>query len=63
MSNCSFCFVVVVVRLRVPVGCSTELNHLGYQFLQRLFEKYDEVSSGASRHLSKKMQIKNFKNA
>ncbi|KAM9489438.1 mitochondrial Rho GTPase 2 isoform 2-T2 [Clarias gariepinus] len=28
--------------LRVPVGCTTELNNLGYQFLQRLFEKYDE---------------------
>lgn len=29
----------------MPVGCTTELNHLGYQFLQRLFEKYDEVMS------------------
>lgn len=32
-------------RLRVPIGCTTELNPLGYQFLQRLFDKYDEVSS------------------
>lgn len=32
------------VRLRVPSGCTTELNSLGYQFLQRLFDKYDEVS-------------------
>lgn len=34
-----------VVRLRVPVGCTTELNHQGYQFIQQLFDKYDEVSS------------------
>lgn len=34
-----------VARLRVPVGCTTELNQSGYQFLQRLFDKYDEVSS------------------
>lgn len=40
MSYCCFC----VVRLRVPIGCTTELNHLGYEFLQRLFDKYDEVS-------------------
>ena len=33
-----------VARLRVPAGCTTELNHLGHQFLQRLFDKYDEVS-------------------
>lgn len=33
-----------VVRLRVPVGCTTEFNHQGYQFIQRLFDKYDEVS-------------------
>uniref|UniRef100_A0A667YBG3 Mitochondrial Rho GTPase n=1 Tax=Myripristis murdjan TaxID=586833 RepID=A0A667YBG3_9TELE len=35
------------VQLRVPVGCSSELNHLGYQFLQRLFEKYDEDKDSA----------------
>uniref|UniRef100_A0A8C9VTL3 Mitochondrial Rho GTPase n=1 Tax=Scleropages formosus TaxID=113540 RepID=A0A8C9VTL3_SCLFO len=29
-------------QLRVPVDCTTELNHLGHQFLQMLFEKYDE---------------------
>ncbi|KAM6951639.1 mitochondrial Rho GTPase 2 [Aplochiton taeniatus] len=29
-------------QLRVAVGCTTELNHLGHQFLQRLFDKYDE---------------------
>ncbi|XP_036408265.1 mitochondrial Rho GTPase 2-like [Megalops cyprinoides] len=34
-------------QLRVPVGCSTELNHLGYQFLQKLFEKYDEDKDSA----------------
>uniref|UniRef100_UPI003AAF17B2 mitochondrial Rho GTPase 2 isoform X6 n=1 Tax=Centroberyx gerrardi TaxID=166262 RepID=UPI003AAF17B2 len=34
-------------QLRVPVGCSTELNHLGHQFLQRLFEKYDEDKDSA----------------
>lgn len=46
---CCFC----VNRLRVPVGCTTELNHLGHQFLQQLFEKYDEVSSNSTRLLSK----------
>lgn len=30
-------------RLHVPPGCSTELNHFGYQFVQRVFEKYDQV--------------------
>ena len=40
---CIRLFVVCVARLRVPVGCTTELNHLGHQFLQRLFDKYDEV--------------------
>ncbi|KAJ8344717.1 hypothetical protein SKAU_G00289100 [Synaphobranchus kaupii] len=34
-------------KLRVPVDCSTELSHLGQQFLQRLFEKYDEDSDSA----------------
>lgn len=31
-------------RLYVPPGCSTELNHRGYQFVQRVFEKHDQVS-------------------
>lgn len=40
-------------RFRVPPGCSTELNHLGYQFLQRIFEKHDKVGSlGSSWVLS-----------
>ena len=30
-------------RLRVPPGCSAELNHRGYQFVQRMFEKHDQV--------------------
>lgn len=30
-------------RLHVPPGCSTELNHFGYQFVQRVFEKHDRV--------------------
>lgn len=34
-------------QLRVPVGCTTELNHLGHQFLQRLFDKYDEDRDSA----------------
>ncbi|KAF7661570.1 hypothetical protein LDENG_00259140 [Lucifuga dentata] len=29
-------------EFRVPTGCTAELNHLGRQFLQRLFDKYDE---------------------
>uniref|UniRef100_A0A8C9Z0X0 Mitochondrial Rho GTPase n=1 Tax=Sander lucioperca TaxID=283035 RepID=A0A8C9Z0X0_SANLU len=34
-------------ELRVPIGCTTELNHLGRQFLQRLFDKYDEDKDSA----------------
>lgn len=30
-------------RLHVPPGCSTELNHFGYQFVQKVFEKHDQV--------------------
>ncbi|XP_066869051.1 mitochondrial Rho GTPase 2 isoform X4 [Kogia breviceps] len=33
--------------LRVPPGCSTELNHRGYQFVQRMFEKHDQDRDGA----------------
>ncbi|XP_068825575.1 mitochondrial Rho GTPase 2 isoform X6 [Capricornis sumatraensis] len=33
--------------LRVPLGCSTELNHRGYQFVQRMFEKHDQDRDGA----------------
>ncbi|XP_023672342.2 mitochondrial Rho GTPase 2 [Paramormyrops kingsleyae] len=29
-------------QLLVPAACTTELNHHGQQFLQKLFEKYDE---------------------
>uniref|UniRef100_A0AAQ6I8S5 Mitochondrial Rho GTPase n=1 Tax=Anabas testudineus TaxID=64144 RepID=A0AAQ6I8S5_ANATE len=34
-------------ELRVSVGCTTELNHLGHQFLQQLFNKYDEDKDSA----------------
>lgn len=34
-------------QLHVPAGCSTELNHCGSEFLQRLFEKYDEDKDSA----------------
>uniref|UniRef100_A0A672FTB8 Mitochondrial Rho GTPase n=1 Tax=Salarias fasciatus TaxID=181472 RepID=A0A672FTB8_SALFA len=34
-------------ELRVPVGCTTEINHLGHQFLQQLFDKYDEDKDSA----------------
>ncbi|XP_052399244.1 mitochondrial Rho GTPase 2 isoform X3 [Carassius gibelio] len=33
--------------LQVSVGCTTELNHLGHQFLQKLFDKYDEDKDSA----------------
>lgn len=33
--------------LHVPSGCSTELNHRGYQFVQRVFEKHDQDHDGA----------------
>nr|KAF6294903.1 ras-like protein family member T2 [Pipistrellus kuhlii] len=33
--------------LHVPPGCSTELNHFGYQFVQRVFEKHDQDRDGA----------------
>ncbi|XP_043208937.1 mitochondrial Rho GTPase-like isoform X4 [Amphibalanus amphitrite] len=32
--------------LRIPPGCSTELTHQGYQFLQVMFEKYDQDKDG-----------------
>ncbi|XP_047389228.1 mitochondrial Rho GTPase 2 isoform X3 [Sciurus carolinensis] len=32
-------------KLHVPPGCSTELNHRGYQFVQQVFEKHDQVSA------------------
>lgn len=32
--------------LHVPPGCSTELNHFGYQFVQRVFEKHDQDRDG-----------------
>ncbi|PKU31564.1 hypothetical protein llap_18132 [Limosa lapponica baueri] len=43
-------------QFRVPAGCSTELNHLGYQFLQRLFEKHDKDQDGALSPL----ELQNF---
>lgn len=42
MNNCAS-----LLRLRVPVGCTTELNHSGHEFLQQLFDKYDDVSARA----------------
>ncbi|XP_032957928.1 mitochondrial Rho GTPase 2 isoform X1 [Rhinolophus ferrumequinum] len=33
--------------LHVPPGCSTELNHFGYQFVQKVFEKHDQDRDGA----------------
>ncbi|XP_033614376.1 mitochondrial Rho GTPase 2 isoform X10 [Fukomys damarensis] len=33
--------------LCVPPGCSTELNHHGYQFVQQVFEKHDQDCDGA----------------
>lgn len=38
---------VLSIRLRVPPGCSTELNHAGYSFLMGLFEKYDRDKDNA----------------
>ncbi|XP_006897529.1 PREDICTED: mitochondrial Rho GTPase 2 [Elephantulus edwardii] len=32
--------------LSVPPGCSAELNHFGYQFLQKVFEKHDQDHDG-----------------
>uniref|UniRef100_A0A673U6B7 Mitochondrial Rho GTPase n=1 Tax=Suricata suricatta TaxID=37032 RepID=A0A673U6B7_SURSU len=37
----------LVPPLHVPPGCSTELNHLGYQFVQRVFEKHDQDHDGS----------------
>uniref|UniRef100_A0A8C7BKW4 Mitochondrial Rho GTPase n=1 Tax=Neovison vison TaxID=452646 RepID=A0A8C7BKW4_NEOVI len=36
----------LVPPLHVPPGCSTELNHFGYQFVQRVFEKHDRDRDG-----------------
>ncbi|NIG59988.1 mitochondrial Rho GTPase [Pontoporia blainvillei] len=33
--------------LHVPPGCSTELNHCSYQFVQKMFEKHDRDRDGA----------------
>ncbi|KAK8719240.1 hypothetical protein OTU49_014159, partial [Cherax quadricarinatus] len=33
--------------IRIPPGCSTELNHAGYSFLTSLFEKYDNDKDSA----------------
>nr|XP_044985984.1 mitochondrial Rho GTPase 2 isoform X3 [Jaculus jaculus] len=33
--------------LLIPPGCSTELNHRGYQFVQWVFEKHDQDRDGA----------------
>lgn len=46
------CIIVILVHiffnsLRVPPGCSTELNHAGYSFLIGLFEKYDRDKDNA----------------
>lgn len=38
---------VLSISLRVPPGCSTELNHAGYSFLMGLFEKYDRDKDNA----------------
>ncbi|XP_072691179.1 mitochondrial Rho GTPase 2 isoform X1 [Canis lupus baileyi] len=37
----------LVPPLHVPPGCSTELNHFGYQFVQRVFEKHDRDRDGS----------------
>lgn len=42
-----------VLRINIPVGCTTELSIAGLQFLQQLFAKYDEVS-GYTGHLRTK---------
>nr|XP_002736480.1 PREDICTED: mitochondrial Rho GTPase 1-A isoform X1 [Saccoglossus kowalevskii] len=34
-------------KLHIGLGCSTELSHLGYQFLTILFEKYDKDKDNA----------------
>lgn len=38
---------IFFISLRVPPGCSTELNHAGYSFLMGLFEKYDRDKDDA----------------
>lgn len=40
-SNLYIMFIPCPSSLRVPPGCSTELNHAGYSFLTSLFQKYD----------------------
>lgn len=47
----------VPYSLPVPPGCSTELNHLGYQFVQRLFEKHDQVSLASPEQPSTKGEV------
>lgn len=33
-----------ISRLKIPPGCTTELNHNAYLFLQSVFDKHDKVN-------------------
>ena len=37
----------LVPPLKIPAGCSAELSWAGYEFLTRIFEKYDQDKDGA----------------
>ena len=37
----------LVPSLKIPVGCTAELSWAGYEFLTRIFEKYDQDRDGA----------------
>ena len=37
----------LVPPLKIPVGCTAELSWAGYEFLTRIFEKYDQDKDGA----------------
>lgn len=41
-------------QFRVCYDCTTEINHFGYQFLQKIFEKYDVDGDGALSPLERK---------
>lgn len=39
--------LIVLRRLKVPVGCTTELSHKGQEFLTLLFMQHDRDRDGA----------------
>ena len=39
--------ILIIFRLRVPPGCTTEFSSSGWAFLVQLFEQHDKDADGA----------------